>query len=422
MSMRIAVGGLFHETNTYVRDHTEQQDFDVLRGAEVEARFAGTATAVGGILAGIEEADHRAVPLTHAFAEPSGTLAASCYHDLSKSLLDGLLAAQPLDIVVLDLHGAGVAVGADDIEADLCRRIREALGDDVILAAMLDLHGNVTQEMANELDVALACREYPHTDFFDRGRETVRIAVRLIAEGKRGKVNVERVPLLIGAGPKSCTQGPGAASEIRDLCCKLSERPGVLDCSFFHGFVPSDVPGAAAAIMVTTDSESEVGREVAREAASLLWAARRDFAEELPSPSEAVRQALSRSEGPIVINDIGDNPGGGAPGDCTRLLAAMLDAGAEESCIGVLFDPAAVAAATAAGCGAEIDVSLGGKISDRQGQPLAVTASVKSLSDGRFELRAMWRGMEMDMGPMARLRVGGVDVLVGSRRHQVFDP
>ena len=70
----------------------------------------------------------------------------------------------------------------------------------------------------------------------------------------------------------------------------------------------------------------------------------------------------------------------------------------------------------------KLDLELGGKRDRLHGEPLRVRAEVSRLSDGRFKLKAMLAGVELALGPMARLRIGGVDVLVASRSQQVFDP
>lgn len=420
--MRIAIAGLFHETNTYVTTPTSVEDFEVYRGSEMRDAFTGTSSIVGGMLATADAIGAEVIPLMHAFAEPSGTIAADSYAALSDEIVAGVQSALPVDVVALDLHGAGVADGIDDIEGDLCGRLRALLPAETRLVATFDLHGNVTQAMADELDFALGYHEYPHVDMWDRGAEAIRLGAREPAGGPRSRIHVESVPLLIGAGPRTCTFHDGPATTMNGVCAELERRPGIVDCTFFHGFIPSDVPFAGAAIVAIDDGHHGSARDAAKEAAARLWELRHEFEEDLPTPGEVVAQAMAHPGGPVVVNDLGDNPGGGAPSDCTRLLRALLEADVEGACVGVLNDPAVVEIASQAGPGATIDVRLGGKVSSRHGEPVDVRAYVKSIGDGRFRLQAMWKGRQVDMGAMARLQVGGVDVLVGSKRHQVFDP
>jgi microcystin degradation protein MlrC len=319
MSLRIAIAGLVHETNTYVLTPTVIADFDIHRGSDMRDYFAGTSTVVGGMLAAADELDATVAPLSHAVAKPSGTISRDTYAALRDEIIAAAKAEPPFDILALDLHGAGVADGIDDIEGDLCRRLRATLPERTRIVAAFDLHGNLTQAMADQLSLALGCREYPHVDFFDRGAELIHLAATLVTDALRPRVHVESVPLLLGAGPRTCTRdGATPASAMNELCAELERTPGVLDCTFFHGFAPSDVPFAGASIVAIDDGVSGAARPVAETAAARLWGLRREFEHELPTPAQAVAAAVATAGRPVVLNDVGDNPGGGAPGDCTR--------------------------------------------------------------------------------------------------------
>ncbi len=136
---------------------------------------------------------------------------------------------------------------------------------------------------------------------------------------------------------------------------------------------------------------------------------------------QEISRALAAEGRPVVINETSDNPGGGTPGDGTHLLRAMLEAGLEEACFGFLVDAQATEAAHRAGVGATIEVELGGRYDELHGAPLPVTAYVKTLSDGRFQWQKMARGVQARLGKMARLQVGGIDVIVASGRAQTLD-
>ncbi|MEE8042195.1 MAG: MlrC C-terminal domain-containing protein, partial [Pseudomonadales bacterium] len=47
---------------------------------------------------------------------------------------------------------------------------------------------------------------------------------------------------------------------------------------------------------------------------------------------------------------------------------------------------------------------------------------VKALHDGHLVMQAMAKGSPINLGPMARLLVDGIDVIVASARSQTFDP
>ena len=226
--MRIAVAGLSHETNTYAvasTGMTTEERFLALTGEAIRERFTGTGWAVGGILDECARREDDAVPAFFAWAEPSGTIDSAAYAALKEHLLQALRAAMPVDAVALELHGAGVVEGIDDLEADLGGAIRRLVGPDVPIAATLDLHGNATPAMADAYDLLLGCHLYPHTDLYDRGVEAVELLHRVVEEGLRPVVHVEQLPILL---PPSTTDGDSPATRANQVCAQLEARPGVI--------------------------------------------------------------------------------------------------------------------------------------------------------------------------------------------------
>jgi microcystin degradation protein MlrC len=414
VSWRVAIAGIAHETNSYCRGQTPLSAFWIVRGARVRG-MAATRTDVGGMLAGCEEMRVEPVPVLVSGANPSGVIEAAAYRALKSEILEGLRAAGPLDAVALALHGAGIADGVDDLEADLACAVRDLVGRDVPIVATFDLHGNVSQRMADALDLALPCHEYPHVDLYERGHEAISLLVALLAGATY--VHVERLPLLL----PTTTTFFGPAKAVNELCAEQERDPFVLDVSFFHGFPYTDVPTVGASI-VATARDPDRAREAAREVARFVWETREAFRPTSLSAREAVERAIAVGSGPVVINETSDNPGGGAPGDGTHLLRAMLEARLQSACFGFIADAETARSAHRAGVGAEIDIALGGKSDDLHGEPLRVRARVRALTDGRFALTHMLAGVRMNLGPSARLEIQGLDVIVTSSSQQTFDP
>lgn len=418
MTLRVLIAGLEHETNTYCKETTPLTAFGRLRGERLIQTLADTRTDVGGMLAACEELGAEPSAGLFAMAQPSGTIAANAYRELRDEILADVERGD-FDAVVLGLHGAGVVEEIDDLEADLCREIRARVGTQLPIAATFDLHGNVSQAMADALDGMFVCHEYPHTDLYERGREAVELVARVRAGELRPRSWVETLPILL---PTSTTLF-GPAKEVKDRCLALEAERGLIDCSFFHGFPYTDTPLVGSRITATADGDVELARKCAQEVAAYLWDKRDEFRPTSLSAQEAVEQALAAGEGPVVINETSDNPGGGTPGDGTHLLRALLDARVEDACFGFIVDPIAARLAHEAGVGETIEVELGGRYDELHGAPLPVRAYVKALSDGRFEWRsAMLAGLRANLGPTARLLVDGLDIIVGSQRSQTFGP
>ncbi|MEM8745371.1 MAG: M81 family metallopeptidase [Actinomycetota bacterium] len=424
--MRVAVGGIEHETNTYATASmgpTKAGDFATLRGDEFASRV-GTRTTLGGFAEAAERLGCDLLPTLWAWAGPSGTIERAAYETLRDELLDRLRAVVPVDAVALSLHGAGVADGVDDLESDLVREVRAVVGD-VPIVATLDLHGNITTEMAEVIDVMLGVHEYPHTDFYERGVEAIELLPGLVDGSVRATSFVQPIPIMLTT---STTDTGFPAAEMRDRCLAAEQTDGVIDAAFFHGFPYTDVPASGCSIVVTTDGDPDLAERTAKELAAELWERRDDFLiESTPSPV-AVTRAIRAAErgGPIVVNETSDNPGGGTPGDGTHLLRAMIEAGLDEqACFGFIVDPRSAAAAHEAGAGATIDVRLGGHHDELHGEPIETTAYVKTLTDGRLVYSTpMAAGIRDNLGPSARLQIGGrggLDVIVTSRRQQTID-
>jgi microcystin degradation protein MlrC len=419
---RIAIGGLSHETNTYATaclGTTGYGDFYHFRGAGIIDEARGVRNYLGGMIAAAEELRVELVPTYFAIASPAGTIAQEAYDAVLAELREALCAAGRLDAVVLELHGAGVAERVADIETDVARMVREALGPGVPIVATLDLHGNITAAMAQSIDLMFGVELYPHTDMWERGHEAMTAAVT-IQEGRLRPVTwVEPLPMLL----TQFSTDFGPAARVNELCREVEKRPGVVDCTFFHGFPYSDTPNTRASVVVATDGDPGLARECAREVAGEVWRLRESFTLTTRGPREALEEALRLDVRPVVLNETSDNCGGGAPGDGTHVLRAVLDAAPAETCFGVVFDPAVVELAGRAGPGATIRVELGGHHDDLHGAPISAEATVRHLTDGRFRLRGgMGDGDPQDIGPTARLVINGVDVLVAARRSQVFDP
>jgi microcystin degradation protein MlrC len=419
--MRIAIGGISHETNTFCPGLTSVEAFqrrEWLHGTEIFDTHQGIRSDLGGMIDACQRLGIEVVPTFSASTEPSARIAREAYATMRDELLAALRAAGPVDAVCLALHGAGVAEGAEDLEGALIGAVRQRVGPDVPILVTLDLHGNLTQTMVDEADVLLGCHLYPHVDMYERGVESVELAQQIVQGALRPAMHLTRLPMIVPAAATSYSP----AKDINELCWEWEAGPGVVDVAFFHGFPYTDVPDVGLSVVATANGDPELARRASQAVARAIWERRDDFRSTLPKPAEAIQLALDTEGRPVVIAETSDNAGGGAPGDGTHLLRAMLDAGLADVCFGFIYDPETAAQAHAAGAGATIDVRLGGKTDDISGAPIEASGYVKSLTDGRFALTTpMGAGFKVDYGKCARLVIGGVDVIVSSVRTQTLD-
>ena len=420
---RIAIGEISHETNTFSPPTTVDmfRDRHWDHGGAILTRERGTRTYLGGMIEAGERLGVTLVPTFAASTEPWGTITTDACDTMVGELVRGIQQAMPLDAVCLALHGAGIAAGVPDLESGVLEAVRTVVGEATPVAVTLDLHGNITPRMAALATGLFGVHEYPHTDSYERGQEAMAFLLRVLRKEIAPATVVEPLPLLIPASPSA--QEP--ARTINALCRQWEQQPGMIDCVFFHGFSHTDLPDAGVTVVAVAERDPGLARRAARAVAKEIWARREAFHTKFPEPAAAVAEAdrLAARARPVVINEMSDNPGGGAPGDGTHLLRAMIEAGLTGSAFGTLYDPEVADAAHRAGVGSTLQVRLGGKHDRLHGDPLDLTISVKSLTDGRFTLSTpMGQGRQMTLGKMARLVCGGIDIVVASKRAQVLDP
>jgi microcystin degradation protein MlrC len=420
---RIAIGEISHETNTFSPPTTlgmfKDRHWD--HGEEIIRRERGTRTYLGGMIEAGERLGVTLIPTFAASTEPWGTIAGEAYDTMVGELIGGIQKAMPLDAICLGLHGAGVAEGITDLESGVLAAVRRVVGDAMPIAVTLNLHGNITPRMASLATGLFGVHEYPHTDAYERGQEAMAFLLRVLRGEIKPAMAVEVLPLLIPASPSELEP----ARSINALCHQWEQQPGMVDCAFFHGFSQTDIPEAGVTVVAVAERDAALARRAAQAVAREVWARRETFQVKFPQPAEAVAEAvrLSGSATPVVVNEVSDNPGGGAPGDGTHLLRAMVAAELAESTFGTLYDPEVAEAAHRAGVGATLRVRLGGKHDRLHGDPLDLEVYVKSLTDGQFKLSTpMGRGSPVNIGKTARLASGGLDIVVASKRTQVLDP
>ncbi|MGF1576804.1 MAG: M81 family metallopeptidase [Cyanophyceae cyanobacterium] len=429
--MRIAIGGIAHETNTFSIVPTTLDDFQQRNYAVDKAlliKYTGTKTGIGGFIDAGRDLSYQIIPTLMASATPGGIVTAEALCTLVEGLTTRLKiihSEHPLDGVLLALHGAMVSELDDDGEGYILRAVRQVVGPEIPVIVELDLHGNITPEMVNLATVCVAYDEYPHTDPYERGYEAGLLMAKVIRGGIQPTPHVINIPLLSGMQRQYTHAEPMLG--LKRLAHDIETERGILNVSYLPGFPYADIPPTSFTIIVTSDGDPELAKAKAQELAAYVWDRRDDFVAQPVFTDKAIMIAMQAPSGPIVMADSGDNPGAGTPCDGTVLLEALLRLGAKKAAVGVIADPEVVKIATQAGIGATLSISLGGKVDHLHGDPLPVTATVKSLSNGKFtHTGPMLTGIEIDMGPTAVLELAGekggsVQVIVTTHRYQPTD-
>lgn len=426
--MRIAIGGMFHETHSFAPRTTEWADFvdpsgwpRLQRPATLIEELRHTAVPSAGAIKVAEEAGVTLLPLSWAFANPAGPVSAEAFERIAALILADLQAAMEggtLDGLYFDLHGAMLTLHHPDAEGELLRRARAIVGPDLPIAVSLDPHCNLTPAMVKHADVVTPFRAYPHVDMKEAGARAMQLLLSRIARGAPFAKAYRQLDFLIPL-TSQCTLVP-PMSEVMAARQNISAKLGATELALCFGFPYADFADcgcALAAYGVTQEAADAAADALLRE----LKLREVDFAQPILPAAEAVAEAmrLAGGAGPVLIADTQDNPGGGGHGDTTGLLKELIAQRAEGAVLGLINDAESAATCHAAGEGATVSLSLGGK---SDGAPLAVEARVLKLTDGRFMCTGpMVGGNWSDLGPSALIGIGGVAVIVTSRKTQAYD-
>ncbi len=426
--MRILSGGVQHETNTFAITPTTLADFqrdsgcghDFAGGDAILDLYQKTGTIHGGYIDAAEQIGVELVPLLVCRAQPAGAVTADTFDSLLTLFLDRLDRSEPFDGVALDLHGAMVTEQHEDAEGAFLAAVRERVGPQVPVVVTLDLHANITRQMAELADAIIGYDTYPHVDMRERGQEAIEFLVRTI-RGDIQPVQAYRQLPLITLPPMQCTLREPMQGLIRDLSL-LEQQPGVLTATVSMGFPFADIADAGVSVLVTADGDPDLAEQKVDELARRLWQLRDELQPDLTPIEDVIRFVDQHDDGLVIVADGSDNPGGGAPCDGTVALRAIIEAEVPGAVVGILHDPETVEQAHAAGVGATIDARIGGKTDDRHGTPVETKAYIRTLSDGRFIHRGpMNNGLPGDFGRMAVLVVGDVELVVATHRKQLLD-
>jgi microcystin degradation protein MlrC len=434
--MRIAVGGVQHETNTHAAASTPLDAFvqgggwpGWQKGAQIMATLGAMNLPVSGAIAALA-ADARVgaanvAPLMWAAATPSGRVEDEAFDALADELIERILAAGPLDGLYLDLHGAMATVSHDDAEGELLARIRARVGDALPIVVSLDLHANVSRRSFELCDAMVVYRSYPHVDMAESGARAARLLIERIARGRPWAKAMAEVAF-VAPLTAQCTLAEPAQS-LMALLERTEGEERFASMSWASGFPLADVACRQQTVLVYGD-EILAAQRVAAQFAQAVEAQRERFTEAPLTPDAAVSEAFHRLAAqpglPVILCDTDDNPGAGAASDNTAILRALVAQNAHRAVVAIVCDAQAAQAAHAAGDGSRIALALGGRAPVPGSVPFEAAFIVERTTDGCFTgTGPMWRGSPIDLGPMALLRVEHTEVrvIVSSRTMQAAD-
>lgn len=419
---RVGVIALLHESNTFISQATTLEHFRenmLLRGEAVREQLADSHHEVGGFFAGLAREQIEAVPVFAARAVPYGAITPGAFDELLAMMFASLEAAGQLDGILVAPHGATVCEAHRDADGYWLSEVRRRVGASLPLIGTLDAHANLSPQMIDATNALIAYRSNPHLDQRERGIE----AATLMARTLRGEIRPTQAaafPAVAINIERQLTSEP-QLTPLYDIADRMLQQPGVLSNSILLGFPYADVEEMGSSAIVVTDNDLRLAGRLSEQLGNYLSAQRDEFAGELISIDEAIARANS-VRGPVCLLDMGDNVGGGSPGDSTHLLHAFGRSGLTNAFV-CLYDPASVARAVRAGVGARLEMQVGGKTDSSHGQPFVGDFNVLGTYEGKFVEREPRHGgfTHCDQGPTAVVRAeDGLTIMLTSLRMPPF--
>lgn len=381
--MRIGIISLIHESNTFISNPTTLDDFrreSLLTGSAIVDRWSSAAHEIGGFLEGVARAGAEAVPLLAAWAMPGGTVTMDTYQILLTMIQDELANASTLDGLLVAPHGAGVSEECLDMDGHWLSVVRQQIGPDVPIVSTLDPHVNLSQRMVDACDATVAYRSNPHLDQREVGGQAAELLFRTLHGEVRPTQAACLPPIAINIERQTTTTAP--CLPLYDFANSMLVRPRVLSNSICLGFTFADVPEMGSAFIVVTDNDKALAQQYANELGGYLYEHRHEFVADLIEIDEAIEMAM-QAEKPVCLLDMGDNIGGGSPGDSTYLAHALLRYPIQRAFI-CLYDPESVQQADRTGVGHRVQLRMGGKTDTQHGAPLECEVTVRSFHDGDY--------------------------------------
>jgi microcystin degradation protein MlrC len=420
--MRIGIIALLQESNTFIGQPTTLAHFEqelLATGEAVRERLAGTHHEVAGMFHALQDAGEEAVPIFAARAVPFGVIEAAAIERLLAMMFAELERARGLDGILVAPHGATVSQPHADVDGHWLGELRRRVGPQMPIIGTLDPHANLSPAMVAAATALIAYRTNPHLDQRARGID----AARMMIETVRGKIRPTMAaafpPLAINIEKQHTAEEPcHSAYHFAD---EQLANDKLLINSIILGFPYADVAEMGTSSIAVTDDDPLLAQQLADELAGYLWRHRESFAGDFVSIDEALNKAAAL-RGPVCLLDMGDNVGGGSPGDGTLLAQAIHERKLPKAFV-CLCDPAAVSQAQAAGEWGVCRFRVGGQADRLHGPPLECEATVVGLYDGRFEEPQPRHGgfTQMDQGPTAVIRTDhGLTIMLTSRRTPPF--
>jgi microcystin degradation protein MlrC len=411
--IRIGVATFSHETCTFCPEPTGVAEWEYYGPPQRGAAVLASGPYIRGFVDAAREYDNVELvgilsPRDSKGGSSGSWVTKEAFDKYSNGIADDLKQSGPFDAVYLSLHGAMAVTGVPKPEAEIVRRVRQAVGQ-IPIVVTLDLHANEDHELSDVASGVLIIKRYPHYDSALQGDRALRLLLRMV-RGTYVPTMATRKP---GVITPSVFQGTGTspAMEIMERARIWEERTRDAYVSVAFGFAYADVPDVGATVMVITNHDQALADRIAQDMSDFIWKQRAKFAgKTIPKTEEGVRLAIAAARAgkrPVVVADQADRTG-----NSTHILAELIKQGGRNFCMTTIADDKAIAQIqTRAKVGDRVTVDVGGYADAFAGTPVRIDGVVEYLD--QYE----------KLGTVAVLRFGENNrVILTPVLLQVMDP
>jgi microcystin degradation protein MlrC len=387
--IRIAVLHFAHETVTFLKNDTTLDDF-IYQGSPARGEalltfdpkyfmggFVKMAREFDGIeLVGIES------PLWPKTYMGSGWVTEEAFETLVGKMIAEIKAEAPFDGVYLCLHGAMAVRGVPRPEAELARRVREAVGPKAVIAATFDLHGNEDDEFLKHADMGFAVKYFPHYDGYLQGERAAQTLIRAIKGDYKPMHTTLKVPIITATVVMWTGASPWMDLIQRALVWEAREVDVYVNV--FFGFPFADVPDVGMTIQVLTNGNAELASEIAKDVAGFAWRQREALLtstriHSIENGVALAKQAVTDGQTPVVLADHSDRSG-----SATWLVKELIAQDLSNTLIATIADAATTAKLKSQGAkaGDAFDMEIGGLVDESAGQPVRIRGTIVNAVEG----------------------------------------
>ena len=415
----LAIGGIMHESNTFSETPTDFAAFSQTYSRNIIELWGEAHHELGGFIQGATEYGYTAHPTMMTSATPAGRVTDDAFDRLTNMLIQHLRAAPKHEGILLALHGAMVAESYPDGDGEVLRRLREAFGQDLPIVVTLDQHTNVSEQMVAESTAIVIYKTTPHIDQRQRGLQAAQLMMQILEDGVIPTQALAKPPMLLNILYHVTSTEPMLS--ILNAAKELEQDPNVLAANIALGYPYADVHEAGPSSVVVTDNNPRLAQEKANRLSDMLWGMRGQLTLDLPDAAQAVQQAIKGEKHPIILVEMGDNIGGGSPGDSTFILSELVQQGASGYVV-VVHDPEGVQSCIQAGVDGAVSLQVGGKADNLHGDPVSISGKVRLIHDGQYiETEPRHGGQRYhNQGLTAVIAVGDSLIVLTSRRQTPF--